>query len=482
MGERVLLLVVLVFLVPAVSADTETRVTILNSNPEIKAIYTPSAVNLISDSRVDVWCNVTISDRNGILDLNATRIVLHNRGLSSASGEPSVFNHYKPRVKFIDALDETSSNVSALFGLFDKAVSGDWSCSVTTVDDTGASDVAAVDFSVYAAHCSNAVLDGGEDYVDCGSERCAPCLGIKGGFFEVMAGGSVRSRIEFFSRAPEIMSIRTISVGDGVPELDVEIQRPSGIFSPGVFVGSEASVSAELGLEPGVYVKRVLIKADSGVVSEDSIVVGVLPAPPPALRISLQSGCSGSPTSVMVFDNHTKFRLEGVLLEFSRRGEIVFSSLTDSSGSVSFTPDVSGVYSVRTVAGGYPPESSVLSILNCDQSERLLSLSVRDKGFVGEQILIVVSDENKNPVESSISVSGPDGSEFGFSTDVNGKAVLSLDVEGEYVISASKNGYASAEKRVSAFSRDEGPRMFFVAIVFFIALVLVLYFVFRGRR
>ena len=64
--------------------STKTVVAILNSNPEVKAIYVTDGLQLLEGQKVDLWCNATIKDKNGVLDLNATRVVIQQGAFQRA--------------------------------------------------------------------------------------------------------------------------------------------------------------------------------------------------------------------------------------------------------------------------------------------------------------------------------------------------------------------------------------------------------------
>jgi hypothetical protein len=108
-----------------------------------------------------------------------------------------------------------------------------------------------------------------------------------------------------------------------------------------------------------------------------------------------------------------------------------------------------------------------------------LVMVVNERMHVGDNISIVVRDQDGNPVSVNIRVTEPDGVTYEFRTDINGMALTQLKKEGHYRIRAEKDRYNATEKTVVVSSLGYQTRYLVCFAVLLAVLIAVAYWIYR---
>ncbi|MDD5086415.1 MAG: hypothetical protein PHV16_01555 [Candidatus Nanoarchaeia archaeon] len=146
------------------SSNTYNFSVLPNLNPIISNLQTDDNIDLNHGSVKLVYCNFTVSDNDGVDDIEEINVTLYHNSVSPEN-EDDNNNHYTNNSCVIANSAEKSQDYVCSFSMYYYSNPGQWKCNITVNDKSKADDTAETTLNVNeltALYISESVIDYGE--------------------------------------------------------------------------------------------------------------------------------------------------------------------------------------------------------------------------------------------------------------------------------------------------------------------------------
>jgi len=184
-----------------------------------------------------------------------------------------------------------------------------------------------------------------------------------------------------------------------------------------------------------------LVVARSGYTTSTIKTITVSKKPPLTVSASNTKPTVGESITITVKTEGAN--LEGATVKITTPDGTSTSPATGSSGTISYTPTVSGVYQIKTSKSGYGDATAAFT------AESIFNIEIPDnkKKIFDQKTKIIVKDGSANAVSgTAVSISG---TSISGTTDVSGEFEFKAPEPGTYTITVSKSGFSKKEATLS---------------------------------
>lgn len=546
-----------------VTATTNISLSVMKAPvpPSIGTIHVTYPAIASDTTETSVWCNATVSDENGYLDIQTITGVMWNPNETTIDS-PDGMDHYSSAEIISEQLSDEAGLTRHLFSLQPGTKTGEWKCRLTAIDAKGTSGFNETTFDIYDQSCINGFLDPSEELTDCG-RACPKCLQGDDVYVDVDAGRRRQVDTRFRSYTPDSFNIVEFLVSDlslgnetnrTISSEHIDISPSS--YSLGPYEEREFRIVFSLpeGIDKKVYNGTITAVTDTVVRETINMEIDVKRRGEGYMDLAVGESCLNKPVPIGILDEYYNRSLYGVSISVYLNERVFTRISTDVDGKAQFVPTIEGVYKIITSKSGYNEEEKAIDIVLCglrptcedgiqNQNEtgvdcgglcppcscydgirnqgelsidcggpclschcmdgvysgdeigldcggsclpcprvdivRMLIINVSKHMTAGENFTLNIMDENKNPVQSLLTVKKPDGTILRERTDRKGKKTIYADAEGIWKITATRPGYVPVSATITVVTKVvQKQTSYLLALLILIGAVIYL----RSRR
>ncbi len=497
-------LILILICTSTATADVSVGVSVVNIRPNITQIEAENPVRLIYNGKTDVWCNATITDLNGYMDLRQVKAVLWNTETSTYDAQNNKINHYTSVFGDPKIINITTKKVSHVFSVDSDAKGGVWTCTISAVDSNGSKDTQSINVTAYPASCLNYMFDEGEVLTDCGG-NCPPCITASPLTLEVPASKKAEDYVVLTSQSSEPIKITKTTETDlksssgTIKSEHIKVDKDF-VLDPQSTFKAKVNIDVKRNTKDDTYNGTITFNTNTSINAISNVSVKVLPAPPIEIVMNVSKNCVGKQTTLELTDGETGKPLEGAQIRVYYRSKLEDTLTSDDKGAAAFTPMNEGTYVLNATKEYYSPSEKTISIFMCklpetcynevkDADEEDIDCGgeclpchcfngIEDEGERGidcgggcspcptiplsSQLVVIVPNEIErggnltiqvmdtfgNQIKAIISIKKPDETKTVKLTNDAGEVTVNADTSGTWIIKALKPGYMPTEKTV----------------------------------
>ena len=218
-AKKIIIFCLFLFIISFARGDSaSTSISITNFIPNIPLVESTN-INLQGvTGNVLWWCNATIVDNNGYIDINNTNATFWNPTYSNEFSLDNVYEHYTNKSCQFENKSATTVYAHCLFNISYKANVGRWICKIYANDTLNSEGDSQINIAVYK--CGDNVCTYGEDCHICPSDcgRCSYSGGWGGGSYIQKTTNKTldKTTAEKNTNAPQPIKKTTSYCGDGI--------------------------------------------------------------------------------------------------------------------------------------------------------------------------------------------------------------------------------------------------------------------------
>jgi len=362
------------------SQVTNVTINVSNVPPTVNSIIATSPVILNPDI-TNVWCNSSVKDENGLVDIMSKKAVFWNIKLSREDSIDNPASHYTLTSVEINPKDSISGILYGNFSLSRNVIPGTWRCMIKVNDSGGLVAYNTTDITVYSDKCSNKIRDENELLIDCGG-NCQPCIINDDIYLEIPPEKHRTMVISIRSTTPEIIEITEFLKSNltfydtFIESKNIVIKTEGTTLIPNSSLMTRVDIYVPIGTKIGTYKGTIRIITNTAATSDINVTVNVRSSREKYMYIIVNgtedrsirgSFCMNNPVIVTLLDEDTNRIIEDAELKAYINRKILYTNRTNSLGQIQFIPYTSGTILIKANKSRYYPTDEIANILTCGE-------------------------------------------------------------------------------------------------------------------